>query len=45
MVAGAVLTLRVLDHRRAASRPAPMAAEPLPVSPRSATTALPEPVG
>src|SRR6266545_315151 len=47
VLAGAVLTLRVLDQRRVASRPrpAPIPAEPPPASPRPARTALPEPVG
>jgi hypothetical protein len=47
MLAGAVLTLHVLDRRKAASRsqPAPVPAEPLPASPRAATRALLEPVG
>jgi EmrB/QacA subfamily drug resistance transporter len=47
MLAGAALTLHVLDHRTAAPRlrPAPVPAEPLPASPRPAATALPGPVG
>ncbi len=52
MLAGAVLTLHVLDRRKVAprSQPAPIPAEPVPAAPvpapsRPATQALPEPVG
>src|SRR6266567_2254948 len=47
MLAGAVLTLHVLDRRKAASRsqPAPIPAEPVPATSLPATRALPEPVG
>ncbi len=47
MLAGAMLTLHVLDRRKAASRSqsAPIPAEPVPATSRPATRALPEPVG
>jgi EmrB/QacA subfamily drug resistance transporter len=47
VLAGAVLTLHVLDRRKVAprSQPAPVPAESVPASARPATRALPEPVG
>jgi len=47
VLAGAVLTLRVLDRHRSASgsQPAPIPAEPAPAASRPARTPLPEPVG
>src|SRR6266542_663117 len=47
MLAGAMLTLHVLDRRKAATRsqPAPIPAEPVPATSLPATRALPEPVG
>jgi len=47
VLAGAVLTLRVLDRPTVAARsqPAPIPPEPVPASSRPARTVLPEPVG
>jgi hypothetical protein len=47
VLAGAVLTLRVLDRHRSASgpQPAPIPAEPIPAASRRAWTPVPEPAG